>query len=43
MTSVFVSLLKFGFLKDMSASFFVQVRSTPGFSGWVSGLCQPDL
>ena len=43
MTSVFWSLLKFGFLKDMSASFFVQKRSIDGFSGCVSGLCQPSL
>ena len=33
----------FGFLKETSASFFVQVRSTLGFSGCVSGLCQPSL
>ena len=43
MTSVRLSVLKFGFLKVTSASFFVHVRSTEGFSGCVSGLCHPSL
>ena len=33
----------FGFLKDTSASFFVQVRSRLGFWAEDSGLCQPSL